>query len=232
MKLKLPHTKLLNNQPSSQMWKRKERIIKFKEVGSDWWCTKELFWIENYFLSACHHTTQADWLHLCFPRAEGAHRDCFLCWRWTTSITRRQNRPWLTEEKKKKKKEKKKKSWKNEEEAERAEEQREVATLFPSHVRGASKSPLSKKPIKIKIICSVFSEGAKKNHFVSLTFVACFYFLIVLFFSLTVCFTKKTREASASVLYRKYKISRDALITNPDDLQKTKQLLLFFFFHT
>lgn len=83
---------------------------------------------------------------------------------------------------------------KKQEEAERAEVRRDVATLFPSHVHGASKSPLSKKPRKRKIISSVFSEGAKKNHFVSLTFVACFYFLIELFFFFFNCLFYKKWE--------------------------------------
>lgn len=59
------------------------------------------------------------------------------------------------------------------------------------------------------------------NHFVSLTFVACFYFLIVLlfFFSLTVLFYKKEREDSVSVMFCKDKTCRDAPITDPDEIQ-------------
>lgn len=87
------------------------------------------------------------------------------------------------------------------------------------HVCGASKS-LTPKPRKRKIITSLLLRE-QMNHFVSLTFVACFYFLIVLlfFFSLTVLFYKKEREDSVSVMFCKDKTCRDAPITDPDEIQ-------------
>lgn len=69
------------------------------------------------------------------------------------------------------------------------------------HVRGASKS-LTPKPRKKKNNMLTLSKGTKKNHFVSLTFVACFYFLIVLFFFFN-CLFYKMREDSVSVMYCK-----------------------------
>lgn len=60
------------------------------------------------------------------------------------------------------------------------------------HVCGASKTPLTpKNQEKKKNNILALSEGTKKNHFVSLTFVACFYFLIVLFFFFNCLFYKK-----------------------------------------
>lgn len=71
------------------------------------------------------------------------------------------------------------------------------------HVRGASeplttkKKPEEKKQNKNNI--PTFVEGTKKNHFVSLTFVACFYFLIVgVFFFF--CFMKREEIACLSFL--------------------------------
>lgn len=83
------------------------------------WSTKEIFWV-GIVLSASHHATQADCLHLYFPRAEGPIVTVF-----SVDVERPpspyDNQPWLTEEE-----EEEKRSW----ETGGEDKRREVANLF------------------------------------------------------------------------------------------------------
>lgn len=113
----------------------------------------------------------------------------FLRWRWTTFITLRQ--PTLTDWRIRRAREQ------EEEIGGGVDQRREVANLFQvglSYMSVVHLNPSLQNQEKWKIITSLF-QREQKNHFVSLTFAACFYFLIV-FFSLTVL--QKEREDSLS----------------------------------